>query len=40
MSFLSSVKKALGFPDEYDELDENTDDESTDERKHRQSVRP
>lgn len=27
MSFLSSVKKALGFPDEYDETDDNADDE-------------
>lgn len=27
MSFLSSVKKALGFPDEYDETDDNADDD-------------
>lgn len=40
MSFLSSVKKALGFPDEYDELDENTDDESTDEQPETSPVRP
>lgn len=40
MSFFSSVKKALGFPDEYDELDDNSDDESTDEQPEASPGRP